>query len=411
MQSQTDINAGNNLKISYRQTFLNMRLPFCQEENELLPLDEVQRLQPIVKWAGGKEKELKYILPNIPSFDRYIEPFVGGGSVFMAMKADKFLINDLSSELIALYRNIATSNRDFFAYATDIDTSWSAAGEFFCKNISLVSLFEEYRKQVITCQELKNKIKSFCETHKGDIAEVVGINARLNKVFVKELEANLFRKMCRMEVIEKDKGLLSQKDLQDNIETAIKSALYMTYRYLYNDKSSNEIDDALRCALFLFIRNYAYSGMFRYNDKGDFNVPYGGIAYNSKSLQKKLNYYRSDELLQHFANTAIFNLDFETFLKEVNPTENDFIFLDPPYDSEFSTYAQNKFTRQDQKRLSDFMIDHCKAKWMLIIKNTDYIYNLYNKEGINISMFDKEYLVSFMNRNNKKTTHLMITNY
>ena len=98
-------------------------------------------------------------------------------------------------------------------------------------------------------------------------------------------------------------------------------------------------------------------------------------------------------------------------MKEVNPTENDFIFLDPPYDSEFSTYAQNKFTRQDQKRLSDFMIDHCKAKWMLIIKNTDYIYNLYNKEGINISMFDKEYLVSFMNRNNKKTTHLMITNY
>ena len=124
-----------------------------------------------------------------------------------------------------------------------------------------------------------------------------------------------------------------------------------------------------------------------------------------------MNYYRSDELLKHFANTAIFNLDFETFLKEVNPTENDFIFLDPPYDSEFSTYAQNKFTRQDQKRLSDFMIDHCKAKWMLIIKNTDYIYNLYNKEGINISMFDKEYLVSFMNRNNKKTTHLMITNY
>ena len=94
MQSQTDINAGNNLKISYR---LNMRLPFCQEENELLPLAEVQRLQPIVKWAGGKEKELKYILPNIPSFDRYIEPFVGGGSVFMAMKAKEYFINDFTT--------------------------------------------------------------------------------------------------------------------------------------------------------------------------------------------------------------------------------------------------------------------------------------------------------------------------
>ena len=45
------------------------------------------------------------------------------------------------------------------------------------------------------------------------------------------------------------------------------------------------------------------------------------------------------------------------------------------------------------------------------IKNTDFIYGLYNKRGINISIFDKEYLVSFMNRNDKKVTHLLITNY
>ena len=48
---------------------------------------------------------------------------------------------------------------------------------------------------------------------------------------------------------------------------------------------------------------------------------------------------------------------------------------------------------------------------MMIIKNTDFIFNLYNKDGINIRMFDKEYLVSFMNRNDKKVTHLLITNY
>lgn len=48
---------------------------------------------------------------------------------------------------------------------------------------------------------------------------------------------------------------------------------------------------------------------------------------------------------------------------------------------------------------------------MMIIKNTDFIYQLYNKEGINIRTFDKEYLVSFMNRNDNKVTHLLITNY
>ena len=86
-------------------------------------------------------------------------------------------------------------------------------------------------------------------------------------------------------------------------------------------------------------------------------------------------------------------------------------FLDPPYDSEFSTYAQNEFTRADQSRLASYLVDECKANWMMVIKNTDFIYGLYNKKGINISSFDKKYLVSFQNRNDKKAEHLIITNY
>lgn len=151
--------------------------------------------------------------------------------------------------------------------------------------------------------------------------------------------------------------------------------------------------------------------MFRYNDKGEFNVPYGGIGYNAKSMKKKLEYYHSKTLLEHLSNTQIFNLDFEDFMQNAGLNEDDFIFLDPPYDSEFSTYAKNEFTREDQKRLATFLLHHCPAKWMMIIKNTDFIYQLYNKEGINIRTFDKEYLVSFMNRNDKKVTHLLITNY
>lgn len=96
------------------------------------------------------------------------------------------------------------------------------------------------------------------------------------------------------------------------------------------------------------MRNYAYSGMFRYSSKGDFNVPYGGIAYNSKMLKKKLEYYRSEQVQEHFRKAKICNKDFEEFLRQSKPTEDDFIFLDPPYDSEFSTYAQNEFTREDQ---------------------------------------------------------------
>ena len=48
---------------------------------------------------------------------------------------------------------------------------------------------------------------------------------------------------------------------------------------------------------------------------------------------------------------------------------------------------------------------------MIIIKNTEFIYNLYNRPGIRIIGFDKEYQVSFMDRNEKAVNHLLIMNY
>ena len=86
------------------------------------------------------------------------------------------------------------------------------------------------------------------------------------------------------------------------------------------------------------------------------------------------------------------------------------MFLDPPYDTEFSTYAGNEFGKKDQIRLRDYL-KNTKAKFMLIIKNTDFIYNLYNQDGFFIKSFDKKYLVSIKNRNDKDVEHLIITNY
>lgn len=399
--------------IPCQKTFLELDIFFqtnleVEKTNDNIPTG----LQPIIKWPGGKEKELKYILPNSPKFKRFFEPFVGGGSVFMAVQANEHYINDLSSELVSLYNNIATSNKKFFHYAELMDCSWRNAVTFFNANKLLVEKYLQYRKEELSKDDLKSFIHKFCIDKQEDILNIIGKEFSSHScILLKEMEINLFRKMSRMRELEIEKHILPEKDLLDNIETAIKSALYMNYRHMYNNKSIADKDKALQCALFFFMRNYAYSGMFRYSSKGDFNVPYGGIAYNSKLMEKKLNYYRSKPLLDHFANTHIYNLDFEDFLSETQPNKDDFVFLDPPYDSEFSTYAQNDFTKKDQIRLANYLINECKAKWMMIIKNTDFIYELYHKEGINIRTFKKEYIVSFMNRNDKKVTHLLITNY
>ncbi len=369
-------------------------------------------LSPIIKWPGGKEKELKYIIPNLPMFKRYFEPFVGGGSVFMGINAEEYYINDISSELADLYRNIAMTDENFFKYVNSIDYSWRRAEQFFIANPTLCKMFQSYRERVWGKAELTTAIHTFCESKQQEIMGIIGTEfCALPDVIVKETEKNLLRKMLRMHELEQKKHKLPDNDVADNILTAIKSAVYMNYRNLYNNKKVAECDPKLHCALFFFIRNYAYSGMFRYSKKGEFNVPYGGIAYNSKTMYKKLEYYKSQAVRKHFERTKIFSCDFECFLNKCSLQTDDFVFLDPPYDSEFSTYAQNAFTQEDQRRLAHYLINVCPAKWMMIIKHTDFIYNLYDRAGISIKAFDKEYLVSFMNRNEKKATHLLITNY
>ncbi len=375
---------------------------------------DTRKLSPILKWAGGKEQELKYIIPNLPeNFVDYYEPFVGGGAVYTAVQADNYFINDKSEELISLYRSITNTNRELFFEALDkIIDNWEMLGSLIENNINFfIHTYKAYSQDKIEESELKNMLFEFITTHSecfNDMFSMFNFNI---ENFIKEIKINLIRKIKRMKELERIKHLLSDNDILDNIETALKSAYYMHFRHIYNNTKKYKVNNAFKSAIFLFIRNFAYSGMFRYNSNGDFNVPYGGIAYNRKNFQKKVDYLKTRALRSHLERTAIENEDFEFFFEKHIPGKNDFIFLDPPYDSEFSTYAKNEFTKADQIRLANYLANKCESKWMMIIKNTDFILGLYNNTGLNIRSFDKTYLVSFMNRNDKNVEHLMITNY
>lgn len=377
---------------------------------------DTRKLSPILKWAGGKEQELKYILPNLPltKFQDYYEPFVGGGAVYTAIQANKYFINDKSDELITLYRSFTNGDRQLFFKALDeIIHNWDLLTTVILNNSKFfIQTYKKYSTDKIDDTKLKDILFEFILTHSDQFNGMFSTIFNFNiENFIKEIKINLIRKIKRMKELEKLKNLLPDNDILDNIETALKSAFYMHFRHIYNNTIKYKINNAFKSAIFLFIRNFAYSGMFRYNSNGDFNVPYGGIAYNRKNFQKKVDYLKTKELKSLLDNTIIENEDFETFFEKHKPTKNDFVFLDPPYDSEFSTYAKNEFTRKDQERLANYLINKCKAKWMMIIKNTDFIFELYNNKGLNVQSFDKTYLVSFMNRNDKNVEHLLITNY
>ena len=376
-------------------------------------------MNPIIKWAGGKEKELPYIKENLPDeIDRYIEPFVGGGAVYFDLNIKNSIINDKSEELINLYQCIKNQDKEFFTNLKAIYKNWVLLEGVVENNADeLLKIYREYCEQLNNKntkeikQQFNDRIYAFVIRHSEQFNGILSaeFNIEIDN-FINEIVKNLISKMNRMYKIEIQKKKMNKKDTLDNIECAFKSAFYMHFRHLYNEAKNLNISTSFYTAIFYFIREFCYASMFRYNKSGKFNVPYGGISYNRKEFIKKINYISSKKIKEYMTNTKIYCDDFENFLKEIKPKKGDFIFLDPPYDTEFSTYAKNEFAKNDQVRLCEYL-KNTKSNIMLIIKNTDFIYNLYNTKEFKIKTFDKKYLVSFQNRNDKDVEHLLITNY
>lgn len=65
--------------------------------------------RPFLKWAGGKTQLLPHLMHRIPnSFNRYIEPFLGGGALFFALQPRLALLADCNQELINCYHVVRT---------------------------------------------------------------------------------------------------------------------------------------------------------------------------------------------------------------------------------------------------------------------------------------------------------------
>ena len=350
-------------------------------------------MRPLIKWAGGKSEELQVIKEHMPQkINKYIEPFVGGGAVYLGLGHLPAHVNDLSQELIDLYLCVKRQDKNFFRAIEAYNDKFRA----------IDILVDENVKDILKMYHSRLSVDSFISKYAEDIRNIGSIN---RPVFIDQLRRNLTSKIARSAKLEQTSPI-PDADRMDNIESALKSAFYMTIRYIYNahDGSVGE-----RTAAFYFVREYCYSSMFRYNKQGMFNVPYGGISYNRKNFSEKIEGLKDKDLVRYLNRTEISCQDFEQFLGDVKPQKNDFIFLDPPYDSDFSTYAGNTFDRDSQVRLQQYLCS-TEANFMLIIKDTPFIRELYEGK-FNIFEYDKNYMVSFKNRNKRAVNHLLITNY
>ena len=367
-----------------------------------------EKLKPLLKYPGGKTSELGVINENLPSnINNYIEPFVGGGAVYFDLDNKNNFINDKSEELILLYKYIKDNNPTFYNELDIIISNWNKLKEL-ANNDRIINLYIKYRNddKFDMHQELRDIINI-------GIEKTPMFTLRKSIKFESFLVDCLYQKFSLIKRNEiKKKELLEHSPLIDNIEAGIKAAYYTYLRDVYNKPGEyNKLSKPRKVAIYLFIREYCYSSMFRFNKNGGFNVPYGGVSYNKKTLETKITYYKTKEVKNILNHTQFYNEDFYSFLNKIKIDKNDFMFLDPPYDTTFSEYDRNSFGMEDQKRLANYLINECPCRFMLIIKKTDFIESLYINQGLKILEQDKTYFVSFKNRNKKDVKHLIIMNY
>jgi DNA adenine methylase len=283
-------------------------------------------MKPLVKYRGGKSKEIPQIIKHIPQFNgRYIEPFFGGGALYFHLEPKKAIINDINSKLIAFYNGV---KNDYDKLRIELD--------------EIEKLYSLNRRNF---EELKSKTPELRVDDEND-------------------------------------------------------TLYYQIRDMFNDLSEKKYSDAL---LYFFINKTAYSGMIRYNSKGEFNVPYGRYTNINTSLVTKGH----NKLL---SNTAIFNFDYSNIFEMAE--EDDFMFLDPPYDCIFSDYGNTEhkdgFNEKNHTELAN-AYKNLKCKALMVIGRTPLTEKLYG--DMIVDEYGKSYAVNIRNRFKSTATHILISNY
>jgi DNA adenine methylase len=167
------------------------------------------------------------------------------------------------------------------------------------------------------------------------------------------------------------------------------------------------LDVFQRAAHLIYLNKTCFRGLFRVNRYGEFNVPYG--EYDRR-------YYDPENLRAVAAalqEVEIRRCDFELCLADV--TEQDFVYMDPPYYklggySDFNRYTKDQFRGNDHFRLAAVCreLDLRGVRWAVSNSDTAFVRELF--EGYRVVQIDSRREIN-LNPGERDITELLITNY
>ena len=64
-------------------------------------------MKPIIKYRGGKTKDIPFFQQYIPhDYHTYFEPFLGGGALYFLLEPERAVVNDINDKLITFYQDL-----------------------------------------------------------------------------------------------------------------------------------------------------------------------------------------------------------------------------------------------------------------------------------------------------------------
>jgi DNA adenine methylase len=260
--------------------------PNMAKQTKLVPA-----ARPFLKWAGGKTQLLNELGKRLPDelnegeITRYVEPFIGGGSVFFYLNQrfsfNQSFICDVNEELVASYRVIKRSVKKLISELGTLESAYFSRSE---------------RKREEFYYEVRD-----------------AFNQKLPEINFK----------------------------------------YYNLAWIE------------RAAQIIFLNRTCFNGLFRVNQRGEFNVPFG--RYKNPDI---LNEDSLNNAAMVLKTTRILSGDFTQCRNYVD--DHTFVYFDPPYrplnqTSSFTSYSKNGFYDEDQVRLVEFFkeLDEKGAKIML----------------------------------------------
>lgn len=215
---------------------------------------------------------------------------------------------------------------------------------------------------------------------------------------------NVYNVLCNEEKFKKMCNLLN------SYETKHSEEFYYNIRNKDRSKTAfNRLSDYTRAARTIYLNKACFNGLYRVNSKNEFNVPFGKKThvntYEGSNLITVSNYLTMNDV-------KILSVDFEEAVKDAK--KGDFVYFDPPYDSDtksFTSYTETGFDKSEQTRLARVFKELDKKGVYVMLSNhsTVLVNELY--KDYHIYKIEAKRNINANGKKRGKVEELIITNY